>query len=192
MNWIKKLNFLLKIFIIYFIYTSSAYADIQKDLINKITSIRTLSFNFKQTIAEKEEIGKCTIKYPLLMRCDYQNLKQKSIISNGKSIAIIKKKYKKIYLYPIKTTLLFTILKKKEIISLIRKNNPIKIGSNIIIVDANKKNKLKIIFDEKSLELKGWSVVDAYSNDVNFVISDLIINKIIENKFFKIPQESDL
>ena len=35
-------------------------------------------------------------------------------------------------------------------------------------------------------------MVDAYSNDVNFIISDLIINKIIEDKFFKITQENDL
>ena len=35
-------------------------------------------------------------------------------------------------------------------------------------------------------------MVDAYSNDVNFIISDLITNKIIEDKFFKIPQENDL
>jgi outer membrane lipoprotein-sorting protein len=189
---IKKLIFLLKILITYFVYINLSYADLQKDLINEITTIRTLSFNFKQTIAEKEEVGKCTIKYPLLMRCDYQNLKQKTIISNGKSVAIIKKKYKKIYLYPIKTTFLFTILKKEEMLNLIRNNTPIKADSNIIIYDPNNKSKLKIIFDEKSLKLKGWEAVDVYSNDVNFVISDLIINKIIEDKFFRIPQETDL
>ena len=73
----------------------------------------TLSFDFRQKIAEKEEIGKCYIKYPLLMKCDYEDLKKKSVISNGRTVAIIKKKYKKIYYYPIKTTPLFTILKKK-------------------------------------------------------------------------------
>ena len=192
MNLIKKSIFLLKILIIYFFSINAAYADLQKELINKITSIQTLSFNFKQTIGEKEEIGKCTIKYPLLMRCDYQNLKQKTIISNGKSVAIIKKKYKKIYLYPVRITLLFTVLKKEEILSLIRNNKLTKIGSNTIILDTNKKNKLKIIFDEKSLELKGWYAVDAYSNDVNFIISNLIINKTIEDKFFRIPKEEDL
>ena len=192
LNLNKKFYLLLKILIIYFFFINNVYADLQKQLINKITSIQTLSFNFKQIIGEKEEIGKCTIKYPLLMKCDYQNLKQKTIISNGKSVAIIKKKYKKVYLYPVKKTLLFTVLKKEEILGLIRKNKPTKIGSNIIVLGANKKNKLQIIFDEKSLDIKGWNTLDAYSNNVNFIISDLITNKIIEDKFFKIPREEDL
>ena len=41
------------------------------------------------------------------MKCEYKNSKQKTIISNGKTVAIIKKKYKKIYLYPIKKTPFF-------------------------------------------------------------------------------------
>ena len=48
------------------------------------------------------------------MKCNYKNLKEKIIISNGKTVAIIKKKYKKIYYYPIKTTPLFTILKREK------------------------------------------------------------------------------
>ena len=87
-------------------------ADLQKNLINKLTATKTLSFDFKQKISDKEEIGHCFIKYPLLMKCNYQNIKQKTIISNGKKVSIIKKKYKKIYSYPIKSTPLFFILKK--------------------------------------------------------------------------------
>ena len=191
---IKKIIFLFKILIIYFFSINISSADLQKNLINKITGIKTLSFNFKQKIAEKEEIGTCIIKYPLLMKCDYQNLKQKSIISNGSTIAIIKKKYKKIYYYPIKTTPLFTILKKEEILSLIRNSKPIKIDSNLIEFETIEKkgNKLKILFDKNSLEFRGWKTKDAYSNDVSFIISDLITNKIIEDKLFKIPQEKDL
>ena len=56
---------------------------------------KTLSFDFKQKIAEKEEIGNCYIKYPLLMKCNYKNSKQKSIIANGKTIVVIKKNIKK-------------------------------------------------------------------------------------------------
>ena len=69
------------------------------------------------------------------MKCNYKNLKQKTIISNGKTVAIIKKKYKKIYYYPIKATPLFFILKKEKIINLIRKNQPIEINSNAIILE---------------------------------------------------------
>ena len=94
---IKNIIFFLKIFFIYLYFTNASFGDLQKKLINKLTATKTLSFDFKQKIEEKEEVGNCFIKYPLLMKCNYQNLKQKSIISNGKTVAIIKKKYKKIY-----------------------------------------------------------------------------------------------
>jgi len=193
-NLIKKIIFLFKILIIYFLSINIVFADLQKNLINKITATKTLSFNFRQTIAAKEETGKCTIKYPLLMKCDYQNIKKKTIISNGRTVAIIKKKYKKIYLYPIKTTPLFTLLRKGELLSIIRNNKPIKSNSNLIISSSNKKlgDRFKILFDAESLDLKGWKTVDAYSNNVSFVISNLVINKIIEDNFFKIPKEEDL
>ena len=190
----KKIIFLFKILIIYFLSLNISSADLQKNLINKITAIKTLSFDFKQKIAEKEEIGKCIIKYPLLMKCDYQNSKQKSIISNGTTVAVIKKKYKKIYLYPIKITPLFTILNKEKILNLIKYSKPIKNGLNVIMFEFNDKqsNKLKIFFDKNSLEFKGWETKDAYSNNVIFTISDLKTNKTIEDKFFKIPKEEDL
>ena len=190
----KKLIFLFQIIFIYIIFVSISFADLQKKLINKITATKTLSFNFKQKIAEKVEFGNCYIKYPLLMKCFYQNLKQKSVISNGRTVAIIKKKYKKIYYYPIKTTPLFIILKKEKILHVIRNNKPTKIDSSIIEFEliGKKSNKLKIFFDRNSLEFKGWETTDAYSNNVSFIINDLKTNEIIEDKFFKIPKEEEL
>ena len=191
---IKKIFFLFKILFIYLFSIGISSADLQKNLINKLTATKTLSFTFKQKIAEKEEVGNCFIKYPLLMKCNYQNLKQKILISNGKTVAIIKKKYKKIYYYPIELTPLFTILKKEKILNLIRNNKPTKIDSNIIEFELiNKKsNKLKIFFDKNSLEFKGWETKDAYTNNVSFIISNLKTNKIIEDEFFKIPKEKEL
>ena len=191
---IKKKLFLFHIIFIYLLYATVAFADLRKNLINELISTKTLSFNFKQKIAEKEEIGNCFIKYPLLMKCNYQNLKQKTLISDGKTVAIIKKKYKKIYYYPIKTTPLFTILNKEKILNLIRNNKPTKVDSNIIEFEFidKKSNKLKILFDKNTLELKGWETKDAYSNNVSFIISNLIINNQIVDDFFKIPQEKDL
>jgi len=191
---IKKIIFLFQIFLIYFFSINISSADLQKKLINKITATKTLSFNFKQKIAEKEEVGRCVIKYPLLMKCDYENFKQKSIISNGKTVAVIKKKYKKIYYYPIRTTLLFTILQKEKILKLIRNNKPTIINSNLIGFGLIEKklNKFKIFFEKNSLEFKGWETKDAYSNNVSFIISNLKTNKIIDDEFFKIPKEEDL
>ena len=191
---IKKLFFLLKIFFLYLLFINIALADLQKNLINKLTATQTLTFDFKQKIEDKEETGNCFIKYPLLMKCNYKNLKEKTIISNGKTVAIVKKKYKKIYLYPIKSTPLFFILAKEKIIDLIRKTNPIETNSNLVgfIFVDKKTNKVKILFDKNSLELKGWETKDAYSNKVTFEINNLIINNQILDNFFKIPQEKDL
>ena len=128
------------------------------------------------------------------MKCNYENIKQKTIISNGKTVAIIKKKYKKIYYYPIKTTPFFLILNKEKVINLIRQNKPTEVNSNLIgfeFIDK-KKNKVKIFFDRNSLEFKGWKTKDSYSNDVSFTINNLKINTQIVDSFFKIPNEEDL
>ena len=191
---VKKLYFLINFFFIYFFSISISFADLQKKLINKLTATKTLSFDFKQKISDTEEIGTCFIKYPLLMKCNYKNLKQKTIISNGKKVAVIKKKYKKIYSYPIKSTPLFFILKKEKIINLVRKTQPVEINSNLIKFEFinKKKDKLKIFFDKNSLEFKGWKTKDAYDNNVSFIINNLKINNQIVDDFFIIPQESDL
>ena len=128
----RKLVLAFNTFLIFFTITNITFANIQENLINNLISTKTLSFNFKQKISEKEETGNCYIKYPLLMKCNNKNVKQKIIVSNGKTVAIIKKKYKKIYYYPIKTTPLFTILDKEKILNLIKNNKPTKINSEII------------------------------------------------------------
>ena len=175
-------------------FISFSFADLQKDIIDKLNKTQTLTFDFVQQIADKEEIGNCFIKYPFLMKCNYKNLKEKTIISNGKTVAIIKKKYKKIYLYPLKSTPLFFILAKEKIINLIKKTDPSEINSNLIeFTFADKKNnKVKIIFGKNSLELRGWETKDAYSNKVIFKIDNLITNNQIVDDFFKIPKEEDL
>tara|TARA_Y100000590_G_scaffold417462_1_gene517230 strand:- start:276 stop:662 length:387 start_codon:yes stop_codon:yes gene_type:complete len=128
------------------------------------------------------------------MKCNYKNEKQKIIIANGKTVAIIKKKYKKIYYYPIKSTPLFFILDKNKISNLIKNNKPTKISLDIIEFefDNKKLDKLKIFFDRNTFGLKGWETIDSYSNKVNFIISDLETNNQIVNDFFKIPKEEDL
>ena len=190
----KNFFFCLKIILFYQLSTIFCLADVQKNIINKLTGTQTLSFNFKQKISDKEEYGNCFIKYPLLIKCNYKNLKKKVIISNGKTVAVIKKKYKKVYLYPIKNTPLFFILQKDKIINLVRKTKPDKINENTIeftFIDK-KSNSVRILFDSNSLDLKGWKTKDAYSNNVSFEINDLIINNQIIDDFFKIPKEEDL
>ena len=191
---IKKIYLFFKIILISFFFVNVSYADLQNDLINKLISTETLSFDFNQKISKKEEMGSCFIKYPLLMRCNYKDSSKKKFISNGKTVAIIKRKYKKIYYYPLKSTPLFTILDKDKILNLIKKNKPVKVNPDIVefIFIDSKSNKLKIFFNTNTLSLNGWETIDAYSNIVRFKISNLKINNQIVDSFFKIPREEDL
>ena len=190
----KKIIFFLKITTAYLFTITICSADLQQNIIKKLTSTKTMTFNFQQKIEEKKEVGICFIKYPLLIKCEYKNEKGKTLISNGKSIAIIKKKYKKIYRYPIESTPPFVILDKDKVLNLIKNTRPSKIDSNTIEFEfTNKKlNKLIILFNSKNLEFKGWKTVDAYSNNVSFLISDTKINNQIVDSFFIIPKEEDL
>ncbi len=110
----KKLILLLKIFIFNLFFFQNVFADLDKNLIENIQNTQTLTFNFQQKINEKLETGKCFIKYPLLMRCEYKDLKQKSLISNGKTVAIIKKKIQKNLLLSYKSNTSFYNFTKRK------------------------------------------------------------------------------
>ena len=186
-----KLN-LLAIFF-YFFLLNISQANFQEQLINKYKEINTLSFDFTQKIGDKIEIGNCYIKYPLLMKCEYPK-KKKLIIANGKTLAIVKNRYKKIYQYPLKKTALFYILNKENILDIIHNYEPSNIDNDVIeyeLTDSNS-NKINIFFDKNSLLLSGWKTIDAYSNEVNFLIENIKTNIFVENKIFKIPKEEDL
>ena len=190
---IKRLNFIFLIFFFIFFFTTFSYADLQKQLIIKYKSIDTLHFDFSQKIGDKVEFGNCYIKYPLLMKCEYPK-KKKSIISNGKKFAIVKKRYKKIYFYPLKKTPLFYLLDKEYILNVIQNYKPINIDSRLIQYELfdDKKNIINVFFNKNSLELSGWKTIDAYSNEVNFLLRNIKTNIPIKNEIFKIPKEEDL
>ena len=185
------------IFVILFFYLfllNNSNSALQEKLIKNLEQTNTLSFDFIQKIEEKEEIGNCYIKYPLLMKCNYKDLKGKIVISNGKTVAIIKKKYKKIYYYPIKITPLIIILEKNKILNLLKNNEPVSINASTVEYKLTQKGSgiLKIFFDTNSFNLKGWETKDVYSNNVSFIINNLKTNNQIVDDFFKIPREEDL
>ena len=189
----KKINFTLLTVFFYLFIINYSQANFQEKLINKYKIINTLSFDFTQRIGDKVEVGSCYVKYPLLMKCEYPK-KKKSIITNGKRLAIVKRRYKKIYHYPLKKTPLFYLLNKENILNVIQNYEPTLINSNVIEYELtdNNSNKVTIFFDKNSLELTGWKTIDAYSNEVSFLIKNVKINILIKNEIFKIPKEEDL
>ena len=105
---------------------------------------------------------------------------------------VIKKRYKKIYSYPLKKTPLYFLLNKENILNVIKNYEPT--ITNLVeynLTDENS-NSLKIFFDKNSLEPLGWKTIDAYSNEVTFLIRNIETNVIVSNELFKIPKEEDL
>ncbi len=189
----KKINLILVGVFFSLLFANSSLANLQEELLSKYKAVNTLSFDFKQKIGDKVEFGSCYIKYPLLMKCEYPK-KKKSIITNGKKFAIVKRRYKKIYSYPLEKTPLFYILNKKNILNVIKNYEPFLADSNFIeyeLTDSNS-GKINIFFDKRSLELSGWKTIDAYSNEVNFLLRNIETNISINNEIFKIPREEDL
>ena len=189
----KKINITFLVIFFYLFFINYSQANFQEKLINKYKTIDTLSFDFKQKIGDKVEFGNCYIKYPLLMKCEYPK-KKKSIISNGKKFAIVKRRYKKIYYYPLKKTPLFYLLNKENILNVIQNYEPTLINLNLIEYELTDNNlsKVNIFFDKNSLEFLGWKTMDAYSNEVNFLIRNIETNIPIKDEIFKIPREEDL
>ena len=102
----KELKLTLIIIFLYFFSINIAHPNIKEKIINKLEETKTLSFNFTQKIAEKEETGNCFIKYPLLIKCDYENLKEKMKPIHDKiliSLSLLNgQKYYKVTTVPIK------------------------------------------------------------------------------------------
>ena len=189
----RKIYLILLATFFYLLLLNNSQANLKEQILNKYKTINTMSFDFKQKIGDKIEFGNCYIKYPLLMNCEYPK-KKKNIISNGKKFAIVKRRYKKIYYYPLKKTPLFYILNKENILNLIKNYEPLYIDNGFIeyeITDTTS-GKINIFFDKKSFELSGWKTTDAYSNEVNFIIRNMKTNITINNETFKIPREEDL
>ena len=190
---LKKTKFIFSIILFLYFFVPAAQANIQEKLIQKYANTNNLYFEFVQKIGEDIEIGNCYLKYPMLMKCEYPK-KKKLIIANNKKLAVIKKRYKRVYIYPLKKTPLFFLLNKENILKLIQNYKPSYIDDELIEYrfNDNNSNEINIFFDKDSLNLSGWKTIDAYSNEVNFLIKNVKTNILIKDKIFSIPKEEDL
>ena len=190
----KKLFYLILFTFSFLIIENSVFGEIQKKIINKIEKTHTMSFNFEQIIDEKKETGRCLIRYPKLLRCNYDDKKfQKQLISNGKTLVVIQRRYKKIFYYRLKSTPLYYILDKDFLVEFISNNSPSLIDENSIQYEIiSEQKKIIVVFEKKTLNLQGWETIDIYNKKVNFFFKNLEINLPLEDKIFKIPNEENL
>ena len=182
------MNKILIIFCILSFY-SPVFSFTKEDLIYQMQFTNNLSFNFVQTINNKNENGKCIIKYPKKIWCEYSNSNKKIIVSNGKFLVIKTLNTNGYFRYPLHKTPLMFLLDKEYLITKINTLEPREIENkylNFKISENN--NEINIFFDKKNLSLVGWHTEDIYQNLTITFISSVKVNQKINNKIFILPK----
>jgi outer membrane lipoprotein-sorting protein len=184
---------MFKVLIIFFVFNlyNPAFSSIKEKLISQMKLTKNLSFDFIQTIDDKNENGNCVIKYPKKIRCEYNNINKKIIVSNGTSLVIKTVNTGSYYRYPLNKTPLIFLLDKEYLISKINTLDPRVIDNkyiNFSIFENN--NEINIFFDKKNLYLVGWQTEDIYQNLAVTFISSVKINRKINDKIFILPKNN--
>ena len=181
----KKFSLIL----ILIIFANKASATIKENIINKLKSTDNISFNFEQNINGKIENGKCIIKYPKKIYCDYNTSGKKLLVSNGKSLVI--KTETSYYRYPLEKTPLNFILDKNYLLDRIKKIDTKIIDDKFININfLENDNEINIFFNKENYNLIGWQTMDIYQNLSITFLSSIINNQGIKNNVFILPSQN--
>ena len=177
-----------KLILFFFILsTSFANSSIKSQIVSNLISTDSLKFKFEQKISEKIETGECIIYYPKKIFCEYDDFYKKVLVSNGKSLLINSNKNNQYYRYSLEKTPLNLILDKEFIISKISGlNKETKINELYKFKLDYENLNIVVYFDEKNLNLVGWTTIDIYQNKVETKLSAVEINVFVDEKIFDI------
>ena len=180
-----------KLFTLVFIFINiflNLHADGKQLIINKLITINNLTFDFKQTINDKKEVGTCVLVFNNKLNCNYKDSVQKRILINNKTLVIQQKRYNKSFFYPISKSPYINIFNKDKLINLIIKSdyNLNKNNIELTYVDKNDEE-IIIFFDKNDYKLTGWKMVDQLKNIINFSIIINYENSDVDPKIFKVP-----
>ena len=165
-------------------------ASTKQDIVNNLIGIKNLSFNFEQNINGKVETGNCIVEYPKKIFCEYKNMNNKILVSNGKSL-VIKTKSGSYYRYSIKKTPLNYILDKNFLINEIKTLKERIIDDKFINFTIFKdENEINIFFDKENFNLIGWQTLDIYQNLNITYLHSLKINQKIKKNTFVLPNSN--
>ena len=182
----NKKKFLLLFFIF---FTSELSATIKNDIIKNLNNIDNLSFKFEQNINSKIENGKCTIKYPKKILCNYDLRNKKVLVSNGNSLVI--KTLNSYFIYPLEKTPLNFILDKEFLIKKILNLNERIIDKNFINYNfIENESEINIFFDKKTYNLIGWQTLDIYQNLSITYLFSIIKNQKLNKDLFLLPERN--
>ena len=184
------------ILISFFIFFNSAFANSNDEIINKLTkkftSINNLQFNFIQKTEGISETGNCFLQYPKNLICRYDGNEGKEIVIKNNTLAIIKRKYKRVYPYRVSNSPFTTLLDKAKILDHIKSLENIENQNNQYIISFTNQNvsTIKLYIDQTTLNISGWETAGYDQQKVIFKVLNPQIN--IENKEkFEIPNYSN-
>ncbi len=181
--------FVRKFFLI-LLFTSFSFslsANQKDQIVTQLNNLNSLEFTFTQLVNEKLEEGSCLLEFPGKLKCEYFDSKQKELIINDKRLAITQKKYNKTYYYPISKSPFLNILYKDKLLEIV-KSGKLELGEQLIKLIYSSENEITVFFDIKTLNLKGWEIIDQYNNNINFSLNIVSKNDTYKKDTFKIPK----
>ena len=176
-----------KIFAIFILLSVNLSADEKDQIVTQLNNLKSLEFTFNQVVNDKIEKGSCLLEFPGKLKCDYFDDKKKELIINKKRLAITQKRYNKTYFYPISKSPFLNILYKDKLLEIV-KSGKLELSDQIIKLIYLDGNEITVFFDKKTLDLKGWQIIDQYNNNINFSLNIVAKNDVYRQGTFKIPE----
>ena len=168
------------------LFSFNLFANEKDQIINQLKNLNSLEFTFNQMINEKVEEGNCLLQFPGKLKCEYFDDKKKELIISNRRLSITQKRYNKTYYYPISKSPFLNILYKDKLLEIIKKGK-LKLTDHLIKLTYLSEDEITILFDKKTLNLKGWKIIDQYNNDINFSLNIISKNDVYKREIFKIP-----
>ena len=176
-----------KIFTIFILLSVNLSADEKDQIVTQLNNLNSLEFTFDQVVNDKTEKGSCLLEFPGKLKCNYFDDKKKELIINKKKLAITQKRYNKTYYYPISKSPFLNILYKDKLLEIV-KSGEVELSDQLIKLVYLDDNQITVFFDKRTLDLKGWQIIDQYNNNINFSLNIVAKNDVFKKGTFKIPE----
>ena len=187
---LKKIIF----FILFFFTPLTAQSKNNSEIIKKFTvkfeTINNIKFDFIQTSNDSSETGTCFLSYPKKLICRYEGDEKKEIIIKNNTLAIIKRKYQRVYYYRVSDSSFATILDKEKIIEQITNIKNVYSQDGKLFFEFNNENStssLQLFLNKDTLDIVGWKTTGYDQQTIVFTIKNSQINTDIIEKF-EIPE----
>ena len=172
---------------VFFLLSASLSANEKNQIINQLYNLNSLEFTFDQLVNGKSEKGSCFLEFPGKLKCNYLDAKKKELVINNKRLAITQKRYNKTYHYPVSKSPFLNILYKDKLLEIVQ-SGKLELNDQTIKLIYLGDSEITVLFDRKTLDLKGWQIIDQYNNNINFSLKIIAKNNIYKKSTFKVPE----